>query len=226
MLEMKTKYPIVGVSRIERKMAEKTSGIYKLVTLPFLYKAIQNALGGVSSRNEFKNEFFSDICNKTVLELGCGPGTWIDTLSDCGSYLGLDWNLDHINEANQKYGSEKIVFKVGNVASEIDTNQRQFDYIFGFGILHHLNDVQTSKMLETCVPLLSSEGMLITIDPVYHEKQHLFAKWMANHDSGQNVRTREAYEELAKAFFKQVQTYITTDKLRVPYSHCVMVATT
>lgn len=182
---------------------------------------MQNALGELI----FRNAFFSDIYNNAVLELGRGLGTWIHTLSDYVSYLGLYWNIHHINDANQKYNSEKIVLKADDAAHEIDTNQRHFDYIFGFGILNLLNDEQASKMLDAYFPFLFSKGRLSTIDPVYHEKQHFIAEWMADHDSGQNDRSRGGYEKLAKSTFKNDQTYITTNKLMRPYSHCVMVAT-
>ncbi len=57
-------------------MAEKTTGIYWLVTIPTLYDAFQNLLGGQRSRQAYAKEYFSNVTDRRVLELGCGPGTW------------------------------------------------------------------------------------------------------------------------------------------------------
>ena len=65
---------------------------------------------------------------------------------------------------------------------------------------------------------------MVSVDPVYHENQHWFAKWMADRDSGQNVRAQSGYEAIYAGLFENLSAEICTDRLRIPYSHCVIVA--
>ncbi len=205
-------------------MAEKTSGVYKLVTIPSVYEAFQNLLGGLSARRAFRDEFFPDVAGKSVLEVGCGPGTWFPEMEGCASYLGMDWNEEHIEQANERFGSETTRFVCGDVSKDISADQQQFDYIFAFGILHHLDDKQAAALMSVCSALLSPASKFLSIDPVYHEGQNRFAKWMCDRDSGQDIRTETGYRALADEKFGSVSTTVCTDKLRIPYSHCVMVA--
>jgi len=205
-------------------MSERTSGIYNLVTIPAIYKLIQNGLGGRSARRAFRDEFFNDVKGLRVLEVGCGPGTWFPEIKECGEYLGMDWNQDHIALANEQYGKENIQFLCGDVSKDVPVDDRKYDYIFAFGILHHLDDQQANALLKTCKSLLSDTGKFLAVDPVYHQGQHFFAKWMCDRDSGQDIRTEDGYKLTAKTVFKKVETQICTDKLRIPYSHCVITA--
>ena len=205
-------------------MAEKTSGIYKLVTIPGFYEFIQNSLGGASARHAFKKQFFGDIAGKRALEVGCGPGTWFPELADCAEYLGMDWNGEHIAQANQKYGSDNVRFVQGDVSRDIPQDTPGYDFVFAFGILHHLDDGQALSLLKSVSGLLSPEGRFISVDPVYHNGQNFFAKWMNDRDSGQNIRREQEYGALAKNAFANVATSLCTDKLRIPYSHCVVEA--
>lgn len=205
-------------------MTEKTSGLYRLVTIPQVYEMIQNGLGGVSARRSFKEEYFPDVAGKRVLEVGCGPGTWFPEISECAEYLGMDWNAQHIVEANKKFGSDIVRFVNGDVSKDVPQEGDGYDFIFAFGILHHLNDEQVTSLLQVCEKLVSKQGKFISVDPVYHDGQNFFAKWMNDRDSGQDIRTENAYASLVSRAFGNVETSICTDKLRIPYSHCVIVA--
>ena len=80
-----------------------------------------------------------------VLEVGCGPGFWVETIADCSQYLGIDLNEKHIDRAQKRFTGDKFVFKCGDVSEEFDSEVEKYDYIFGFGILHHLDDEQTEQ---------------------------------------------------------------------------------
>lgn len=205
-------------------MSEKTSGIYTLVTIPKFYSAFQDILGGKNARKSFRKDFFDDVKSKSVLEVGCGPGTWFPQIDDCAEYLGMDWNQDHIDAGNQQYGSSTVRFVCGDVSKDLKPELQKFDYIFAFGILHHLSDQQAIDLLKVCSKLLGKQGRFVSIDPVYHENQNPFAKWMNDRDSGQDIRIEEGYRNLSEDLFTSIVTTVCTNKLRIPYSHCVMVA--
>jgi len=205
-------------------MAEKTLGIYRLVTIPVIYKLIQNSLGGRTARKAFRNEFFPDVRGCRILEIGCGPGTWFPEVKGCREYLGMDWNAEHIAMADKKYGNNKVKFICGDVTKDVPLEGLGYDYIFAFGILHHLSNEQAQLLLDLCSRLLSKSGKFLSVDPVYHENQSFFAKWMNDRDSGQDIRTEQSYRQLAIRVFNNVETTVCTDKLRIPYSHCVIKA--
>ena len=62
----------------------------------------------------------------------------------------------------------------------------------------------------------------MTIDPCYVEGQPRFARWMISRDRGRDVRTPEAYQDLARERFDRVHGLVQHDRLRLPYSHHVM----
>jgi SAM-dependent methyltransferase len=204
-------------------MAEKTTALYRLVTIPSLYRMFQNALGGQSARDQLRAQFFSDLTGKRALEVGCGPGNWVPHLHGLKSYLGIDWNADHIAQGQQLHGSGDVQFRVGDVGAALEVEERQFDYVFAFGLLHHLDDSQAENLIRSIKDTLSPTGEFISVDPVYHAGQNRIARWMNDRDSGQNIRNAGTYRSLVDPHFGQVAGTICTDKLRVPYSHYIMV---
>lgn len=206
-------------------MAEKTKGAYALVTIPALYVFLQDLLGGVSARAALKREFFPDLAGLTVLEVGCGPGTWFEQLKDAADYTGMDWNGEHIAEANERYSDDNVRFLCGDITTDLAEDANRFDRAFAFGILHHLDGEGATRVLESIHGMLKPGGQMISIDPVYHDNQHWFARWLKSRDSGQNIRTEAEYVALVKPRFRETTATTVTGKLRVPYSHCIVSAT-
>jgi hypothetical protein len=59
---------------------------------------------------------------------------------------------------------------------------------------------------------------MITWDNVYIDNQHWFAKWFISKDRGQAVRTANGYKQLVSPYFKNIESKILHDTLRVPYT--------
>lgn len=205
-------------------MAEKTSGLYSLITVPALYAAFQNALGGRRARVTLRNSYFPDLSGQRVLEVGCGPGTWYSQLTDCASYVGVDWNPAHVETAKELHGDTDAVFISGDVTAELGLPEGGFDVVFAFGLLHHLDDAQANRLLAAIGRFLVPDGRFLATEPVYHAGQNPFAKWMNDRDSGQNIRTETEYLDLLAPHFSSTKAEIRTDLLRIPYSHCVLQA--
>lgn len=205
-------------------MAEKTKGAYALVTIPTVYVFIQNLLGGVSARAALKQEFFPKLDGLTVLEVGCGPGSWFEQLKDAADYTGMDWNAEHIAEANARYSNSHVRFLCGDITTDLTQDGSRFDRVFAFGILHHLDDRGVTNMLESIHALLKPGGQMISIDPVYHDNQHWIARWLKSRDSGQNIRREAEYAALVRSRFPETRAKTVTGRLRVPYSHCIVTA--
>jgi hypothetical protein len=48
------------------------------------------------------------------------------------------------------------------------------------------------------------------------------ARFLISKDRGQNIRSPEGYQSLARPFFKEQITEIKNDLLRIPYTHFIM----
>ncbi|MGN6144069.1 MAG: class I SAM-dependent methyltransferase [Mesorhizobium sp.] len=202
-------------------MAEWTGGIHRLVTMPGVYDWIQRLLGGPQAREKIASELFSDATGMSILEIGCGPGTWVPYLPEFKSYLGLDWNEKHIVSARDRYGSDKVQFATADI-SELRQSENGYDVVLGVGILHHLDDKAARSVLQKSAATLSPGGIYIGLEPVYHRRQNPIAKVLKMLDSGRNIRREDQYRSLLESNFPKVETRVETTIMRVPYSHCLI----
>jgi len=202
-------------------VAEWTGGLHRLVTMPRVYDWIQRLLGGPQARDKIASELLGYARGKSILEIGCGPGTWVPYLPEPKSYLGLDWNEKHIATAQDRYGSENIQFAVADV-SGLDRSFRGYDVVLGVGILHHLDDSEARIVLHKSAAVLSPGGIYIGLEPVYHSRQNPIAKMLKMLDSGRNIRREDQYRSLFGDGYSVVESRIETSIMRVPYSHCLI----
>jgi SAM-dependent methyltransferase len=206
-------------------MSERTRGLYRLVTFPHAYRMIQRILSGEGSRKRVSDLLFAALDGKTVCEIGCGPGSWASEMDSAMNYIGIDWNKEHIDHANERYGNEKTRFFQGDVKS-LESIQviGPRDRVVGMGILHHLNDDAAVRTLEQVTRILKPGGRYIGLENVYHDNQNPIARILNALDSGKNVRGEDGYRQLFGKEFIEVHTFIRTDLMRVPYSHLLIEA--
>ena len=208
-------------------MAERTQGIYRLITFPGVYGKLQLALSGGDPYGRVGKLLFEGLDGRNVLEIGCGPGRWSQELGHAAQYTGIDWNPRHIEKACQQYGSQNVRFICGDLGDQsIFDSEHSVDAVIGIGILHHLDDETATGVLTRAAQILVPEGMYIGLEPVLHARQNPIARLLKMLDSGRNIRTSAAYEKLFPRGFDTVQTTRRTDLMRVPYSHCKIHAVT
>lgn len=162
-----------------------------------------------------------------VLDVGCGPGTMLAYLPQPRSYLGLDSNPRYIEACVQRYKSP-YQFEVADIApaapilaARFDVSR--FDVAIASGVLHHLSDDASVRMLRNVLAALRPGGRLVTLDGAYRSGQPYLARLLNQLDRGQFVRTDEKYAALARSVFSDVKIFDYCGKLVVPISHCVMV---
>lgn len=206
-------------------MAERTSGLHRIVTVPALYATIQSLLGGgPAGRAKVAARLFGDVSGQSVLEIGCGPGTWVPYLDAAASYTGIDWNARHIETAQRLYASGTRRFVCGDLSEMLQDGAAQVDLVVGVGILHHLDDPVAVQVLSTVSALLRPGGSYVGIEPVLHAGQHPVARLLKALDSGRNIRTDAGYRSLLAPHFASLRTDVETGLMRVPYSHCLIAA--
>ena len=103
---------------------------------------------------------------KDVLEIGCGRGEVSNYIASNSknNVLGTDICLPFINEAKSRYSLPNLQFEVLDFNSPDSINEKQFDYIIGNGILHHLY-YTIDDALVNLYKLLKPGGKIIFLEP-------------------------------------------------------------
>jgi SAM-dependent methyltransferase len=196
---------------------QRISGLYGLVTLPWFYEGFQNLLGATRARHRFFSEWVETDATKDVLDIGCGPGVALSHIA-WHSYVGIDLNPDHIAHAEAR-GAPDAVFKVGAAQDVVPTLDQNFDVMLALGFLHHLSDESVRGLLDAALARLRPGGSAFFLEPVYVQGQHPIARKMKDLDSGQHIRTPEAYTALMSRPGYRLSSRISDDLLRIPYNH-------
>ncbi len=189
----------------------------KFLEISSVYTKLMGFLLGANTYPTLVNEYIQPTPGCSVLDVGCGPAAILDLLHDI-NYIGLDHNPNYIATAKNKYGS-KGTFICAGVDQLNDYGLKTFDRIIILGVMHHLGDAQLTQLMMSLKNRLNHDGMLITFDPAYEDKQNLIAKLLARNDRGKFVRTKEQYLEFINSAFKVDQADLRHNLLRVPYTH-------
>jgi SAM-dependent methyltransferase len=202
-------------------MAQRTSNIYRLVTIPAVYKTIQKVLGAEQSSRRFVDEVVRPTRGAAVLDVGCGPASLLPYLPSI-DYTGVDLNPASIAFAKKNY-AERGRFLVGD-AADLVPDQR-YDIVIVAAILHHLDDAGAKRLFGNLVGALKPGGRIVTIDNIWLPRQNPIAKLINALDSGKNVRTLAGYQKLAEGLPLRVEHKLYRDLLRIPYDHVCLTLT-
>jgi len=105
------------------------------------------------------------ITNKTVLELGCGTGTFARTA--CGlaaSYTGMDASTVAIKLARKQVTAPNAQFLVASTTDPPD-GIGPFDVIYSNDFLEHLHPADCARTLSHCAKWLRPGGLLFSLIP-------------------------------------------------------------
>ena len=202
-------------------MAQRTANIYRLVTIPAVYKTIQKVLGAEQSSRRFVDEVVRPTRGAAVLDVGCGPASLLPYLPSV-DYTGVDLNPASIAFANKNY-AERGRFLVGDAADLVP--DRRYDIVIVAAILHHLDDAGAKRLFGNLVGALKPGGRIVTIDNIWLPRQNPIAKLINALDSGKNVRTLAGYQKLAEGLPLRVEHKLYRDLLRIPYDHVCLTLT-
>lgn len=204
-----------------KKDAHITTGWRSFFEFPQIYNAFQNFIGGNRERIRQYEENLILNPSDRILDVGCGTGKLAGWIPDGVEYIGYDMNESYIEQANRDFGDKGRFFceKVG----ETETRWNEyFDIVFAHGLLHHLNDEESSSLMRCAKAYLKEGGYFVTVDSVYHKDQSSLDRWVVSKDRGQNIRLDNEYLDLAKKHFSKVEGKIEQGKLRIPFSTYTM----
>jgi len=207
------------------EMFHRSTGAYKLLERPSIYRRFQALLGGPRGLRRFVDEFVRPSNGMTLLDVGCGTGSFLEYLPASVSYVGFDFNPAYIDAARRRYGLRGMFFcaRVGEEPLEIQA--KSFDLVVAVSLLHHLADDEAHQLLRAAWHVLRPGGAFVSIDGTFHGGQTWLARVLASLDRGRAVRSPEGYRRLLASHFPQTESWLLTDMIAIPYSHFVMRAT-
>ena len=174
-------------------------------------------MGGKTAREKIIRENnIKKNCN--ILDIGCGPAYVLDFLKNKSlKYFGYDTEMNHIEYAKKKF-SNKNYFFFCKKFNKLQINKLPtFDYVFLFGIIHHINNSEIKEIFFLIKKILKKNGKLIILDNVLIKKQNIIAKILIKLDKGNYIRNLSDYKFLLKKNFKNFSYSIIKQKF-IPYT--------
>lgn len=160
----------------------------------------------------------------SVLDIGCGPGSYFTHLPDGARFVGVDPNPDYIKTATEKHGT-RAQFHCAGIDNFPQFEVATFDRVLAMGVLHHLSNSQVERLFEIASTLLKPRGALITVDPCFTANQDPIERFIVSRDRGKWVRTTRVYEDFSRKHFPNVVSSEFHNQLRIPFAHWVMKCT-
>ena len=109
-------------------------------------------------------------------------------------------------------------FVVGNTESLWDDSRfRDADVVIGLGILHHLDDNKAEHCIRFAHRALKQGGRFVCFEACWVPNQGFLSRYIMSKDPGQNIRTEQVYRQLAGDVFTNVNAWVDTKPLRIPY---------
>ena len=184
-----------------------------------LYKVFQFIISRRNTMSLIREEVLKPEGVRDVLDFGCGVGYHALEFPNA-NYLGIEPLQSCISKANDLFSGSNRRFLLGDHTLLKQVPDSSYDLIIAIGVLHHIGDEIVSVFLKESHRILREGGRLVTFDPVLHEEQSTFSRWVVRRDRGQWVRTEYEYSGLLIGHFpgKPIQK-IYSRLLRIPYDH-------
>jgi SAM-dependent methyltransferase len=119
-----------------------------------------------------------------LLDVGCGPGTFVGNYLSGVDCLGIDFSALQIDYANRRYGSAEHRFST-QVLAGLD---ERFDAITMIELIEHLPPADARRLLAEARELLSPRGRLVVTTPNYRSLWPLIER-------GVNLVSQVGYEQ-------------------------------
>ena len=200
---------------------QSDSGLLRWLKVPFLYDMFQGAVGGNAFRRKLIQKHVRAKPGDKVIDIGCGSAQALHCLPEV-QYLGLDINPQYIASARRTHGS-KGTFVVGDTRSlRGDSRFQDADIVIAIGVLHHLDDQDAAHCIRFAYDALREGGRFIFHDPCWIPNQGAFSKYIMSHDRGRNIRTEQQYHQLVAKLFRNVNAWVDSKPMRIPYVTVVL----
>ena len=99
----------------------------------------------------------------TIIELGCGSGSWTKHLANNGNYvIGVDFSFSSVKELKKKVKGSNIETIVADI-EYLPFRGRFADQIFLGWVLHHVTNI--GRSVNEAARCLRAEGNIVMVEP-------------------------------------------------------------
>lgn len=194
-----------------------------LLALAPVYSLFRRLIGRGVARSVYAREHLRVQPGHRVLDIGCGTADILEYLPAV-EYVGYDISPRYIERARRRFGS-RGEFHCRAIDEELPVAAGSYDLVIAHGVLHHLDDSAARALLRVSRKALRPGGRLVTFDGCFTDDQSAAARLFLSLDRGRHVRSRGAYERLARAEFDAVRSFVRHDLIRIPYTHIILECT-
>lgn len=194
--------------------------VRQVLSVSAVYRVFQRLIGG-NARRDYVRQYLRLEPGMRVLDIGCGPGDIVSYLEPSIDYTGVDLSAAYIDSARKTF--DKRGRFLNESVNELTLREPgSFDRVMANGLIHHLTDAETRKLLDVAKQALKPDGWFVSLDGCLETGQSKIARYLIGQDRGEHVRDRRAYLALVCEVFPQVEYEIRHDLMRVPYTHIIM----
>jgi precorrin-6B methylase 2 len=146
----------------------------------------------------------------SIVDIGCGPltvGLELIAYLDRGNYVGVDALSEPLVEAYRRIAEHSLAAKNPSLVHSSsygrdELGDRQFDYIWMSQLSYHLDDAQTSRLLERARATMGLQSVFLmdVLDP--EMRLEAGEKWRG---LSYHVRPLRFYREMANRFGLSIQ---------------------
>lgn len=138
-----------------------------------------------------------------ILDIGSGTGTISPLFSEC-KYVGIDIDEKLVDFSRRNH---PFSFKTMD-AQKLDFPDNSFDIVLISGVIHHLDDRQSDKVLKGVRRVLKRKGMVLVIEAIPPLGKYNFpGRLLRSLDEGHNIRQLEEYEGIFDKYLKINKSY-------------------
>lgn len=185
-----------------------------------VYSLFAQVIGAKRGRQVYVQNFIRPKEGDRVLDIGCGPADILEALPKV-EYHGFDLSSNYIESARKRFGNRGC-FHVEAVNKELISRYAGFDLVLANGVLHHLNDAEAVDLFQIAKTALKPGGALVTLDGCFVQGQSPIALYFLRRDRGKFVRAQADYLRLASQIFSTIESHLTHNLLRIPYTHLIL----
>lgn len=165
--------------------------LYRILDVPAIYAVSQALLAPGAKQlltRELRKPFRGLPPGRLVLDVGCGPSSWLFRLNL--HPVGLDLSLPYVKQYSQN-GHIGVVGSAGGLPFVSES----FDTVFTIGLLHHLSDKLAGQSLREMLRVCRAGGSLVVIDAVMSRSpwRRPLAHLARRMDRGGYIRTEETF---------------------------------
>lgn len=192
-------------------------GLRSILALPWAYRLLIWLVRSEKAWRWFTDQVLQIRPGQKVIDIGCGPGTILNVLPRGIDYVGVDISKKYITEARKRYG-DRATFIAGTVDDWAKAPASTgADLVMALGVLHHIDDDETLKILRFARDCLKDGGRFVFYEPCYLAWQSRLSVYFMSKDRGQNVRFEQEWKNLVGQVFPVMATRIVNGVNRLFY---------